>query len=54
MMPEPNDERDERERIAQRLRQQHDAAREKHMDRDDRDDRQHQRFDRRQREKEER
>jgi hypothetical protein len=38
--------------VAQRLRQQQDAAREKYLDRDDRDDRQHQRFDKRQHERE--
>ena len=48
-----NDDAREQASIIRRLREHHDAAKDKHMDRDDRDDRQHARFDRQQRQGEE-
>jgi len=51
-MPVPDDVIEEQARIAQRLRQQQEAARDKYLDRDDRDDRVNQRFDRQQYERE--
>jgi len=51
---ERDDDREAAEQFARRLKQQQDAARDKHMDRDDRDDRQHQRYDKRQYERENR
>jgi hypothetical protein len=47
-----NEYAEEQASIARRLREQQEAAKDTHMDRDDRDDRQHARFDRRQRQEE--